>query len=171
MNSNWPMEKPIKWQAEREAFARGEKIEAKATGKWYLVDEPVWKDGQQYRIHDPYREYKEAKAAGKVIQQVGHGSGDWFDCGDEIGWTRPPECYRIKPAPVMVPPCYADVPPLSILRHSAWDKNQWSLVLQVHENGPEIAQGIEEFDALQSEGWLIKRPGEDWQKCEKEAKS
>lgn len=53
---------------------------------------------------DPYAELKAAHKAGKVIQQIGHGSGDWFDCGTDIGWTRPVECYRIKPWSLPPPP-------------------------------------------------------------------
>lgn len=48
---------------------------------------------------DPYAELKAAHAAGKAIEQSGHGSGDWFECGPVIAWSRPVECYRIKPEP------------------------------------------------------------------------
>lgn len=46
---------------------------------------------------DPYAELKKAHAEGRAIEQVGHSSGDWFACGSDVAWTRPPECYRIKP--------------------------------------------------------------------------
>lgn len=48
---------------------------------------------------DPYAELKAAHAAGRIIEQIGHGSSDWFGCGSPIAWSRPPECYRIKPEP------------------------------------------------------------------------
>lgn len=48
---------------------------------------------------DPYAELKAAHAAGKIIEQIGHGSSDWFGCGSSISWSRPPECYRTQPEP------------------------------------------------------------------------
>ena len=53
---------------------------------------------------DPYAELKKAHAAGKIIEQIGHGSSDWFGCGSSIAWSRPPECYRIKPEPMLTKP-------------------------------------------------------------------
>ena len=82
---------------------------------------------------DPYAELKQAHAEGKVIQQSGHGSGDWFDCGPDIAWTRPVECYLIKPSFQLPPP----PPGMSWHRTDGWKdgdlpQSHRPLVLEEH---------------------------------------
>jgi len=87
----------------REAYHKGEKIE-------YKEDSDYWRVGASlcfclspvhecYRIHDPYREFKEAQKAGKIVQFLdgtkwksspNYGSHKWL-------YSHPPENYRIKP--------------------------------------------------------------------------
>ena len=70
------------------------------TGKWSMIQkECIFYPEQEYRIHDPYREFKEAIAAGKGVQMF---IGYWYDGSVNIHayrWVGPVECYRIKPEP------------------------------------------------------------------------
>lgn len=76
------------WTLEDSARTKNDSHRVPLSTPWPEVEKP-----------DPYAELKAAHAEGKVIQQSGHGSGNWFDCGTHIEWTRPPECYRVKPEP------------------------------------------------------------------------
>jgi hypothetical protein len=65
---------------------------------------PAFYTNYEYRRKDPYRELKEARAAGKVIQWYSGSSlnntGEWCDQdGYCIVWYYPPERYRVKPEP------------------------------------------------------------------------
>jgi len=57
--------------------------------KWYLKND--------YRRIDPYRELKEAKDRGEVIQLKVSRSEGWVDMGDMEGFLYSADCYRIKP--------------------------------------------------------------------------
>jgi len=61
----------------------------------------------------------------------------------------------------------------SSLRHSDWPNGTWSLIagvdnLFIHYTAGTRVENIK-FDELFSTRWLIKRPGEDWTACSKEA--
>ena len=58
---------------------------------------PNWHPDNQYRIADPYRELKEAYAAGKGIE-IKDSDGVWSDI-TQPSFTLQPERYRIKPEP------------------------------------------------------------------------
>lgn len=101
---------PDPYQEFRDALARGELVECcdPGTAEWrpLLCIHPEQAQNisfpappECYRIHDPYRELKEAQAAGKVIQ-CNHTEFGWRNVTPD--WTAPPEAYRIKPeAPKM----------------------------------------------------------------------
>ena len=75
------------------------KFEFKDCGKWVLDEHAEFHPEHEYRIHDPYREFKEAIAAGKGVQMF---IGYWYDGSVNIHayrWVGPVECYRIKPEP------------------------------------------------------------------------
>jgi len=83
---------------------------------------------------------------------------------------------RLKPEPEpvkMVPLGPWDFPPGSAVRMPRWRDGLWSMVVEVLDDSIRYADcGKSEhitFAALQSEHFFIKRPGEDWQPCEKPA--
>ena len=88
----------------REAYARGEMIEIKneRNDHWYqhldvaFIKQPFH---EYYRIHDPYREFKEAEKEGKTIQMIDpdQPGDDWRDLDHSSNWCDSPDAYRIKP--------------------------------------------------------------------------
>lgn len=82
------------------------------------------------------------------------------------------------PAPPKLVPLEArDVPPGSVLSRADWAKGTWDMVVSVTSFGIYTAKGnagepvqyrMRQWQALQRDGWLIKRPDEDWTRCEKE---
>jgi hypothetical protein len=78
--------------------------------KWHLLEEPRsgFNSDIQYRIHDPYRPFKEAFAEGKTVQLLCYG-GVWKDRNNG-DFGCPPDHYRIKPRPVV-----------SIIKSSVWN--------------------------------------------------
>lgn len=69
--------------------------------QWVKNNNPIWCDIEKgrIRIHDPYRELKEAQASGKVIQWEA-AANYWVDCKPD--WIYQPERYRVKPEPKTV---------------------------------------------------------------------
>lgn len=62
-----------------------------------VTGHPSWNTDLEYRRIDPYRELKEAHAAGKTIQFT---DGEvWVDAQICLGFHRPVNEYRIKPEP------------------------------------------------------------------------
>jgi len=93
----------LRYEADlREAYEKGEKIEFKSTNvsKWIILNEGVNLGLSpfygHYRLHDPYREFKEAEKEGKTLQIL-NSLGEWTDVIIRLSWTSPPENYRIKP--------------------------------------------------------------------------
>ena len=85
----------------------------------------------------------------------------------EPQFFRPPENYRIKPEPVMVPLGPQDVPPGSAIRQSGGDG--WAIITIVGTDGiswPTVPECPYDRLAATME---IKRPGEDWKPCHKPA--
>ena len=65
---------------------------------------------------DPYEALKKAHSEGKVIQYKENENDTWDDL-PEPTWFRKPECYRVKPSPVMVPLGPDDVKCGDVLRY------------------------------------------------------
>ena len=98
------MNKPHKHAALIKAWADGAEIEMLASGgAWLIRESPSWSLGIEYRIHDPYRELKEAHAAGKVIEfQPAFNDDTWAECScaEAPLESLPVSRYRIKPEKV-----------------------------------------------------------------------
>lgn len=101
-------QKPHKWQKEIVAWAGGAKVEARNQtaawrNPWWFVDEnPHWNNPDfEFRIHDPYREFKDAEDQGQVVEFRAP-NGTWLRKVNKDGWffIYPPDHYRIaKPEP------------------------------------------------------------------------
>jgi len=92
------VKKPDEYEHLRRAIRDGKKIEyLKNDGKWEICNSNAefYEDKDRYRIHDPYRELKEAQASGKrVVFQMSN--GEYIDINDEeIGTSFSPERYKI----------------------------------------------------------------------------
>jgi hypothetical protein len=120
---------------------------------------------------DPYKALKEAHARGGVIQYYHKGNTNWVTT-DNPKWNSLLYDYRIRPTPRLVPLEAGDVVPLSCIKREEWRDGVWAMVTAVEMLGIEYvnADTIERlpFDLL-ADGWLIKRPGEDWKPCSKPA--
>jgi hypothetical protein len=108
----------------------------------------------------------QALAEGKTIE---YGSGSIWGQVNEPKFIYPPQYYRIKPEPVMVPLGPEDVPPGSVIRMDHWADHTWKLVSSIDENQINFGQNSwSTYEALQK-CFEIKRPGEDWKPCHKPA--
>ena len=107
----------------------------------------------------------QALAEGKTIE-CQNTESTWVNSANP-SFYRTPECYRIKPEPVMVPLGPEDVPPGSAIRSNA---QQWFMVTDMVNYGVKISgrDSLIDWAELQEE-WSIKRPGEDWKPCHKPA--
>lgn len=80
-------------------------------------------------------------------------------------FSSPPERYRIKPEPVLVPLGPEDVPPGSIIRRHEWLKG-WQTVNGVYATGVCFNGILLDWSELM-DVYEIKRPGEGWKPCSK----
>lgn len=112
----------------------------------------------------------QALAEGKTIQlHVNSNPPEWIDDTNGFSFVNPPEKYRIKPEPVMVPLGPEDVPPGSVIRSGSG----WCLITCATGDGFQMGQ---EKGELSTNTWKtamslfqIKRPGQDWMACSKPA--
>ena len=117
---------------------------------------------------------------GTIVEPVKYWAGSMV--GSKQSLFRDLEVYTREPLPKpkkMVPLTADDVPPGSVVRYESWQSGLYTTVLKtttgaivvpqvlITENGDQAGLGIISFDQLQK-FWKIKRPGQDWQKCEKE---
>ena len=106
----------------------------------------------------------QALAEGKTIQ---HGSESIWGEVKDPNFINPPQYYRVKPEPVMVPLGPEDVPPGSAIRGNA---QHWFMVTDMVNYGVKISGRDSLIDWAELQGyWEIKRPGEDWMPCHKPA--
>ena len=113
----------------------------------------------------------QAFADGKTIQILAsrRGCEDWEET-ISLDFSCAPDCYRIKPEPVMVPLGPEDVPPGSVLRKGCWPEHAWQMV--VFAGTTHVTTGsnhLAYYSELMGDKWVIKRPGEDWKPCHKPA--
>ena len=112
-----------------------------------------------------YLPFVQALADGKTIDLFTFAKG-WEEIV-ETDFCFTPDCYRIKPEPVMVPLELEDVPPGSAVRKIGDTK--WYLVVDGMKDGMNFGQvSWSTYEALQK-CFEIKRPGEDWKPCHKPA--
>lgn len=99
--------KPHKWQKEIVAWAGGAKVDHRyggwADNEWELVPQgttPAWDNpNYEFRLHDPYREFREAEKRGNVVEYRDF-CGDWRPMRPDTGFTADPKNYRIaEPEP------------------------------------------------------------------------
>ncbi len=114
-----------------------------------------------------YTPLVQALAEGKTIEILVNSNGceDWEETVD-LDFSCAPDCYRIKPEPVMVPLELEDVPPGSALR--AIGNSEWFLVSRASKFVAYFGSLWMGYIELQG-FWEIKRPGEDWMPCHKPA--
>ena len=79
-----------------------------------------------------------------------------YDIVDE--WTEPEK----------VPLWPEDFPPGSVILDTREQGHAWQMITAVYENSVEVASGIFGFSDLVLH-WKVKRPGEDWRPCWREA--
>lgn len=122
------MNKPHKHAELIKAWADGAEIEyLNAVECWVTARVPAWNVETEYRIKDPYRELREAQAAGKVIQILN--DKGWSDCTPLF--NNPPERYRIKPEPtttVITIQCWMDSQQQLHWTNAKPGKAQWKRV-------------------------------------------
>ena len=108
--------------------------------------------------------------------QTSDGNGNWGDVRGHLIFNMPPDRYRIKPEPGMVPLGPEDVPVGSVIRcieGPCKSVDGWAAILSVEKYGMCIT-GQSNRTILFSWDHLmehseIKRPGQDWQPCHKPA--
>ena len=82
------------------AWADGAEVEYLFGDEWVKLASPTWDTPGEYRIHDPYRELKEA-AKDPTKQIRINGGVDWVDAGEfNWTWTASPSDYEIRDKPV-----------------------------------------------------------------------
>ena len=109
----------------------------------------------------------QAFADGKTIEILANRRGceDWEETVS-LDFSCAPDCYRIKPEPVMVPLGPQDVPPGSVIRHVG--SEYWSLVIYANREIVKLHDRGIKYEHL-CPTYEIKRPGEDWKPCYKPA--
>jgi hypothetical protein len=110
----------------------------------------------------------QALADGKILETRGPNSSSWTEIEKHVFFSEAPECYRIKPEPRLVPLGPEDVPPGSVFRHKAAVDQVWAAPTSVEVHDLQLGGKAYSYIFLQRE-FLIKRPGEDWKPCHKEA--
>ena len=120
---------------------------------------------------------KAAFAVGKVIQYYAKGLGEWEDINGNPLWAKGTQ-YRIKPEPQWVQLGPEDAPPGSVIRGPLWGDHSWSSI-NVSDFGviwlgiDRLSNGVSNHEMswgrLMESGFEVKRPGEDWKPCKKEA--
>ena len=113
------------------AYAEGKKIEIWSgyhqEKAWRECPRPSFDEDCKCRIApepDPYAELKAAKERGDRVQYETQDGKLWETDGS---WAFPPERYRVKPAPKLVPMTSEDLPPVVWVRR----KNAQDFELQV----------------------------------------
>jgi hypothetical protein len=114
-----------------------------------------------------YTPLVQALAKGKMIEILVNSNGceDWEETVD-LDFSCAPDCYRIKPEPVMVPLGPEDVPPGSAMR--VIGDSEWWMVSNAGKFGVYFSSFWRDYIELQG-AHEIKRPGEDWMPCHKPA--
>ena len=114
----------------------------------------------------------QALADGKTIEMHQRKSCSWIGM-PELDFSFPPDKYRIKPEPVLVPLGPEDVPPGSAFRWPEWSDGAWKITHEIDREriyfpcGVKPAGNSSTYEDLMWESVEIQRPGEDWTACSK----
>lgn len=114
----------------------------------------------------------QALADGKTIEMRSSSRDNVWVEWETVGWGNPPNYYRIKPEPKTVPLGPEDVPPGSVFRPVSFKENEYYNPLHVGMHMISLADTVlftRKWAQMHEDGWLIKRPGQDWQPCSKQA--
>lgn len=93
-------------------------------------------------------------------------TGKWVSIHN-ANFKNPPNRYRIKPSPVMIPLGPEDVPPGSVIRHKQWSKHWWAAVVTSFGDSIQANRAIIYWTQLQQEWEISRDGGKTWQRCEK----
>ena len=106
---------------------------------------------------------------GFVLEVKSTGRDDFGKSDYDVEWFNDPQWFRLRStAPRQVKLGPEDIPPLSVVRDKDWDSWQWCYVVPESDCVKVSATRTVGYTALMN-GWEIKRPGEDWQPCSKDA--
>lgn len=115
---------------------------------------------------DPYAELKAAHAAGKVIQIAHHNLPDvWVDFPFPE-FSAPPEDYRIKPEPVIVPLDMTDLRATDEFKMKR-GKTIYTLLFW-DEHNVRTSQGFATYDDLAANYLRRQHGSNEWKPCTKE---
>lgn len=121
---------------------------------------------------DPYAAFKKAHSEGKVIQVKDRSIGggvSWYDLTVKCTWNEPPEAYRVKPAPVMVPLSQDDVKCGDEIKAIKGNQNRIGII-EVSPLGVYTHRTENTWLELQSHCLIDRHDGKGFVRCEKEAK-
>lgn len=113
---------------------------------------------------DPYKELKEAHAAGRDIEWL-NGLGAWSHTLNPT-WDYPIARYRIKPAPERVPLTASDIPVPCWLTEAS---NLESAVIALSDDTVYTLTGWHTFVSMMEKGFQYSTDRKSWQPCSKEA--
>lgn len=166
------------------AHKEGKAIEwrSSCSSKWLVLGcNPTWNFGQyEYRIKPTpiqqgdltWEAAKRLHEEGVKVQWLTVGGCGWILASDSVfavtavdSW-KTDTAYRRAPVPRKVPLGPEDVPPWSVVKPngSSW----WQQVLSVNQNDIHTFHNSISYDHLMNHNWVIQRPGQDWQRCEKD---
>jgi len=80
------------------AWADGAVIEHWQDGIWEVSNPPMWRDGEHYRVKDPYHHHLK-EAAADPTKQIRLIHSDWRDSDYKWNWNFQPEDYEIRDKP------------------------------------------------------------------------
>lgn len=105
---------------------------------------------------------------GDIVGEYKRGSQNtlhsWTNEGKPCQWT--PELRNVhepEPEPKRIPLGNADVPPGSAIKQPHWVG--WKIITSIGPKGIATQYERINYECLMSDGWLIKRPGEEWKPC------
>ena len=124
---------------------------------------------------DPYAAEKAAFAQGKTIQSYSTMGRKWIDLPIP-SWCAPPNTYRVKPDPVLVPLGPDDVKCGQRIKHKNYDVSIESMICGVFGDGVArvqwstggVSMEIVKWGELKREWSIDRNDGKGWVACSKE---
>lgn len=138
-------EQKHKWYHEIVAWAGGARVEERyyKNENWEQSEHPDWNNNYfEFRLHDPYREFREAEERGEVVEYL-RGDGTWGRPRDGykiLEFNGPASNYRIaRPEPK---------PGVSVHQAYEWldaAANEWQRLLNIRDGVSTVDDAIEEL--------------------------